>query len=588
MRLDPTLILRPAGPEIRTPVPGGISVLPEELLRSVGFRLRWAAVLYGAGFVGYYALLSLTAPGFRQTAHYGTETVVVAASGLLAAVVGFLAFRRRHDPTFLIHVGLAFEVFAALGISFVEFWGFLGDERTGYFGVSWVALWIMFFPLFVPAPPGRALLAGFLSALTGPLILVCSTASDASPHLHLEYWIRVCVPTLLAVGLGYFAASLVYRLGRQVTDARRLGAYELEALLGQGGMGEVWKAKHRYLSRPAAVKLIRPGALQADPGNGNQLDRRFAREAEATASLRSPHSVVLYDYGKETGGTYYYVMELLEGVDLRRLVQDHGPVPEARAARFLVQACHALRDAHARGLIHRDVKPANLYACRLGLEVDFVKVLDFGLVKRRSHGDESLDLTLDGGMLGTPAFMAPETILDPERIDHRADLYSLAAVGYWLVTGRSVFDGRTTGEVLDSHLRVPAEPPSRYAAGPVSAEFDAIILSCLAKRREDRPRDAAEVMRRMEPLADAWAPEDAAAWWDRHFPGSGNGDTTAWTGSAPLGARARGDGVGVGTGAAHLDDAHHHVGRDDEHEDESDQDPSLARDPRGVAHRSSR
>jgi serine/threonine protein kinase len=223
-------------------------------------------------------------------------------------------------------------------------------------------------------------------------------------------------------------------------------------------MGDVWRAHHRLLIRPAAIKLIRPQPA-GDPG---LLHRRFEREARATAALRSPHTVQLYDFGVADDGTLYYVMELLEGLDLETLVRRFGQVPAERAVPILKQVCHSLAEAHQAGLVHRDIKPANLFITRAGGERDFVKVLDFGLVKlgQGSEAPEVLRLTATGAVAGTPAYVAPEIVLGDAHVDHRADLYALGCVGYWLLTGRLVFEGDTRMKVLVQHAQTPPPPPS--------------------------------------------------------------------------------------------------------------------------------
>src|SRR5206468_1620159 len=220
-----------------------------------------------------------------------------------------------------------------------------------------------------------------------------------------------------------------------------IGSYTLDSRLGTGGMGEVWKAKHKLLAREAAIKLIRPQVLQSSTGRQEFLLRkRFEREAQVTASLRSPHTVALYDFGHAKDGSFYYVMELLDGIDLETLVDQYGPMDPGRVVHILYQACKSLEEAHKAGLIHRDIKPRNILLCKLGLEYDFAKVLDFGLVKSLRPTDvaESM-LTVEGVITGTPAYLAPEIALGNRDIDGRADLYSLGCVAYFLLTGLLVF-----------------------------------------------------------------------------------------------------------------------------------------------------
>jgi len=287
-------------------------------------------------------------------------------------------------------------------------------------------------------------------------------------------------------------------------------------------MGEVWRGTHRMLKRSAAIKLIRPELL----GAGNEADarsmlRRFEREAQATAALSSPHTIRIYDFGVMGDQTFYYVMELLAGRDLESLVREFGPVPASRVMFLLRQVCHSLADAHARGLVHRDVTPANIYLCRMGLDYDFVKVLDFGLVKFSDR--RSMQQTLMTGAAtttGTPAFMAPELILDEGDVDHRADVYALGCVAYYLLTGALVFEAETPMKMFVHHLQTAPVPPSQRTEMPISRELDALILACLEKDPLRRPQDVEQVLRalaRCEPAA-SWDNAAAKGWWEKHLP----------------------------------------------------------------------
>ncbi len=301
-----------------------------------------------------------------------------------------------------------------------------------------------------------------------------------------------------------------------------MGSYTLIERLGSGGMGEVWKAEHRLLARPAAVKLVLPAALNRAPDGTSPAIRRFELEAQVISSLRCPHTIQLYDFGVASDGRLYYVMELLDGIDLERLVENHGRVPAARAVHFLRQACRSLEEAHAHGLVHRDIKPANLFCCRYGLDLDFVKVLDFGVVRAPAADASAPRLTGGVSVIGTPAYLAPETLDGGGEPDARADLYALGCVAYWLITGRLVFAAKTPFEMAYKHLEVPAEPPSRAADG-IPSELDRIVLACLAKRPAERPASAAALRELLNacPLPVPWSEADAAAWWSRHVPGDG-------------------------------------------------------------------
>ena len=232
-------------------------------------------------------------------------------------------------------------------------------------------------------------------------------------------------------------------------------------------MGEVWRAEHRLLARDAAIKLVRPEVLGARNDQEVQLTlRRFEREAQATAALNSPHTIQVFDFGITQDGTFYYVMELLAGRDLESLVREFGPLPAARTIYLLRQVCHSLADAHARGLVHRDVKPANIYVCRMGLDYDFAKVLDFGLVKIRNRPSADSLTTMDQSTTGTPAYMAPECILGDVDVDRRADVYALGCVAYFAAD-------RLAG-VRRGELDADADAPSAHGAdATVRANRDA-------------------------------------------------------------------------------------------------------------------
>ena len=291
------------------------------------------------------------------------------------------------------------------------------------------------------------------------------------------------------------------------------GQYQLIERLGRGGMGEVWRARHAVLARPAALKVIRPGTVDATIGE--ELAIRFRREAEATASLRSPHTVELYDFGVNDAGAFYYVMEQLDGVDLDTLVKRYGPPDVERTVWFLEQACRSLIEAHGAGLVHRDIKPANLFTCRLGAEHDVLKVLDFGMV-RVPQAD--LHITAEGHVTGTPAYMPPEQATGDTSVDARADIYSLGCVAFFLLTGRSVFDGANPLMMIMNHLKSAPVAPSSLSEHDIPSALDDVVLACLAKKPEGRPQSAEELwaqLRGLE-LRRRWNSERGAEWWQRH------------------------------------------------------------------------
>ena len=292
-----------------------------------------------------------------------------------------------------------------------------------------------------------------------------------------------------------------------------LGHYRLIEKLGEGGMGEVWRARHQLLARPCAVKLIRPDRLG---GNRDAAVGRFRLEARAISRLTSPNTVRLYDFGVSETGSLYFVMELLDGLDLFNLIQRFGPMPAARAVPILRQACRSLAEAHAAGLLHRDIKPHNLFLCRLGVDFDVVKVLDFGLVK--SVGEDDANLTADGVLTGTPAYMPPERVTGSPG-GETSDLYSLGCVAFWMLTGKTVFSGDQMA-MLIHHVRTPAPRPSDVLGALVSAPLEQLVLDCLAKEPTQRPASALALDRRLAELerADPWGQEQAERWWREHVP----------------------------------------------------------------------
>jgi serine/threonine-protein kinase len=292
---------------------------------------------------------------------------------------------------------------------------------------------------------------------------------------------------ILAVGSAS-GAHMISRLRREVAEARQLGQYRLRRRIGGGGMGEVYLAEHQLLKRPCAVKLIRP-----DRVTDLTALARFEREVRLTATLSHPNTVQIYDYGRTEDGTYYYVMELIEGLSLAELVGRHGPLPPGRAVYLLRQVCQALREAHAAGLIHRDIKPSNIVAARCGGMNDVAKLLDFGLVLPAAW-TIAPHLSEEGQILGTPLFMSPEQAMGGRPLDERSDIYSLGAVAYYLLTGRPPFDAGGGLGVMIAHVHDPVVPPSLLQAG-IPEDLEQVVLRCLAKVPADRFPDAGSLER---------------------------------------------------------------------------------------------
>jgi serine/threonine-protein kinase len=271
-------------------------------------------------------------------------------------------------------------------------------------------------------------------------------------------------------------------------------------------MGEIYRARHAMLRRPTAVKLVSSGS--------EARLRRFEKEVQLTARLTHPNTISIYDYGRTPDGTFYYAMELLDGMSIEQLGALHGPQPGARVIHLLQQACGALSEAHGIGLIHRDIKPGNMYLCRRGGVADVVKVLDFGLV-RELENDADVSRSNVDAVVGTPLYLSPEAILSPDRIDARADLYGLGGVAYFLLTGAPPFGGKSLVEICGHHLHTVPEPPSRRR--PVATDLERVVLRCLAKDPSERPASAAALAAELLACADAglWTVPDAESWWAR-------------------------------------------------------------------------
>jgi serine/threonine-protein kinase len=388
--------------------------------------------------------------------------------------------------------------------------------------LSWVNVIILLYPLIVTESPRRTLVVSLLAALTVPIaLLVNGLRGVALPEASFSV-VLIVLPPFLCAAIAVVPARLIGRLGQAVKRAREIGAYRLGKLLGEGGMGQVFHATHQLLARPAAVKLIRSDNIKGvSAETARTAMERFRREAAAAAGLNSPHTIALYDFGPTGDGSFFYAMELLEGMSLEDMGKKFGALPAERVVYMVRQACLSLAEAHRRNLVHRDIKPSNLFACRAGVEVDFVKVLDFGLVKENVASEPAdMKLTAADAMTGTPAFMAPELALGDPDIDHRVDIYALGCSAYWLLTGDLPFYATTTIQMLFKQANEPPPAPSAKARYPVSPELDAVVLACMAKAPNDRPADAEALIAMLDGLQfdSPWTLERARLWWDEHLP----------------------------------------------------------------------
>ena len=489
----------------------------ESLRRLRILALTYAFTFFMASFVPAVLLAEARAMMLSEWQYLLPDAIAIG----VAIAMAWLTRSRRLSPAAIMNVGLVFLVVSNYGIAIAEFINPFRLDNNGWFGLSWVAVWTPLFTVAVPTRPRKALLAtsASMSAVPAMVGFMVMTGRTTFQPDWMEFFFLIVFPYLLVVVLAFIGQSVVYALGRQASQAHELGSYQLVERIGQGGMGEVWRAKHRLLARPAAIKVIKGSIAGGDAAT--DAVQRFEREAQVTSQLRSPHTVELWDFGVTDDGGFYYVMELLDGVDLDKLVTGYGPVPAERAIFLLRQICHSLGEAHASGLVHRDIKPGNIFACRYGSDFDFVKVLDFGIVKAsRVEMMETGALETHANVVrGTPAFIAPEQAIGAA-IDGRADIYAVGCVAYWLITGQLVFSADTPMGVLLHHAQTTPVRPSSRSELRIPAALDDLVLSCLAKNPADRPQTANELSTRLGEVAceTAWTEERARAWWTANRP----------------------------------------------------------------------
>lgn len=366
----------------------------------------------------------------------------------------------------------------------------------------------------IPSPPRRT---AIVSLLLGLPILAVPTLVDLTPEGTLQWhptpdpWVpgMSAMLWLYAVATCTVITSVIYGLRKEVRAARQLGQYVLGDKLGEGGMGEVFEARHSMMRRPSAVKLLK----QEQAGNANL--RRFEQEVTLTARLTHPNTITIFDYGRTADNVFYYAMELIEGATLKRVVEVSGPQDPSRVVRILSMACGALHEAHGAGLIHRDIKPANIMLCTQGAEPDVVKLLDFGLVKEVSmEGD--VELTQAGAITGTPQYLSPEAIVDPNTVGPRSDLYALGAVAYYLLAGTEPFQGRSVVEVCSQHLH-QRPPPFEQHGVTVPTKLETLVFQCMEKEVTKRPQTASELRSLLDNCEiSPWSCQQAESWWLRH------------------------------------------------------------------------
>ena len=497
---------------------GAWQPLPPKLLEDGAQRLAWlagvSAILVVTVELGQYWLQPELAEVFRND----LNRLVTLATVLTA--VGMVALHRNKLVTAstMFAIGAGFRILMAVCISLIET-SKQFDPDAPVLGISALGPWIFVVGTSIPNRPIWTLLVGLGEAAMWPAMYFFNIARlDLTPMEWNHFAVWPGINFLLAI-LAFIISRRLYGTAIAAERAAELGSYRLVAPIGEGGMGEVWQATHQMLARKAAIKLVKPEGLSARQAELSA--RRFRREANVIAGLQSPHTVYLYDFGSSQDGRFYYVMELLDGISLQTLVSKFGPLPAARVAHILRQMCMSLAEAHQNALVHRDLKPSNVMICKVALTYDVVKVLDFGLAKSLRQSEESTQLTMEGMASGTPGYIAPEVAVGESHIDHRADLYAVGCVAYFLLTGTLVFSDSNPVTMALKHVQAQPDPPSTRTELPIPPALEEIVMRCLAKKAADRPSSAREIADAVTAcgLTD-WTDTVAEGWWERHLPAS--------------------------------------------------------------------
>jgi hypothetical protein len=503
-----------------------------DLLRS---RLRAAAGFLCLAFALFFAwrVISGQSTGAADTATFYAQfgiTVVLASSFVLLCrkcSIRLNVLRGYELAIFGLPVAylilFQYDVLKASAES-----GFIPSPQAPWMGIVFI------YAMFIPNTWRRAaVIVGPMCAAPVLLVIalwyrdpVFAQVVRSRPVFMTELVILMGVSFLIST----YGTHIINTLRREAFEARRLGQYRLCRLIGSGGMGDVYLAEHQMMKRPCAIKLIRPGKA-----NDPQALARFEREVHATAKLSHWNTIEIFDYGRTDDGTFYYVMEYLPGLSLGELVEKYGPLPAARAVHLLVQTCDALTEAHSHGLIHRDIKPGNIFSAQRGGIYDVAKLLDFGLAKPISTDTMAVQLTQEGSINGSPLYMSPEQALGDSEPDARSDVYSLGAVAYYLLTGAPPFDGDRPIKIILAHAQQEVVPPSRLRP-EIPADVEQVVLRCLAKDPDDRYHSARALRAALSECvaAGGWTHEDAGVWWKAHGEGKTHAQPLAGAAIEPV------------------------------------------------------
>jgi eukaryotic-like serine/threonine-protein kinase len=476
---------------------------------TVMFWIFWLLVAF---VIAFYRLWPTTRPARADLVH------AVAVVGLIAlAALWFIVLRRHQvsiEALYLVDALQLLLIGGVLGLAvYVN-----SDLRAAVYSAFVWHIFVVFSRAIIVPSSGRRTAA--VSALSfAPMAVAAALVATEMPE-RLEipapaFLLAAALFAAVAVVLAATGSDVIYGLRRAVSEARQLGPYVLDEKIGEGGMGVVYRARHAMLRRPTAIKLVQPEKVDA----GSLA--RFEREVHHMSRLTHPNAVTIFDYGRSVDGVFYYAMEYLDGVDLETLVKRDGPQPAPRVIRILRQVCGALDEAHAMGLIHRDIKPANIILCQRGRQPDIAKVVDFGLVRELPSvapapaAEDSPSSSAPLAIAGTPSYIAPEAVTDPGQVGPQSDLYSLGAVGYFLLTGCPVFEGRTAVDLCVQHVSCQPVPPSARTDRLIPADLEALILACLAKVPSQRPAGAGALRAALSRLPSYrdWDAGLALAWW---------------------------------------------------------------------------
>lgn len=510
---------------VPTPVTGSATDqsrrLPPKLVDDAAKRIAWLAMVVVFMFPLVQLFQYISQPQLAGVLGTPVNRLASLAVVLMAVAIAALQRYKLALPSTILAVGMLFEVAVAFCIALIETTMPFSPNQP-VLGISSIGPWIVATGVFIPNRPAWTLLTALAAASTWPLAYAINSTRLSFPPVPFGQLMVWPFFNYLFGILAYLIGRRTYGMTIAAQTAVELGSYRLVAPIGEGGMGEVWRASHQMLARAAAIKLIR---LQAVANSARQADlsaKRFQREANVIAGLQSPHTVYLYDFGISREGRFYYVMELLDGISLQTLVSTFGPQPASRVLPILIQICDSLEEAHRQGLVHRDLKPSNAMLCKVGLSYDFIKVLDFGLAKTVA-GDDAVrtQLTMEGVATGTPGYISPEVAMGEAAIDGRADLYALGCVAYFLLTGTLVFTDPNPMTMALKHVQAEPDPPSQRTELPIPADVERIVMHCLAKSPADRPASAADVAERLAACTvSKWTSTDAERWWLHHLPAS--------------------------------------------------------------------